>query len=641
MPRYRNERAEFEGEAAGLYLRVSSQGQATEDKTSLDEQERACRAYAQSIGLVVDEACVCREAYTSTTIDRPALTQLLPTLRQRKVTHLIIDKADRFSREGMVAAGFLLTLLRRDNITLHVAYEDLALVLDDERAERYFMDLMFYAKKDNALRIARIKDNNRAYARRGRYHRGNRPPYGWQYVPTQFDHKGKPVEFKLAHDPATYPTRQRILTLYQQGMSFTALAKLLTDEGVPTSSELAQQKRVAKHWHAEVIRKIVESPLNTGQATSIRQREEEAPPDERHLRRWKRWIALPLDEHIALPPDTVEPIITEEQAAIIERRVAQNKLRRLGDSWRLKGVLSSGLARCAHCGRTLYIHAMHPDGRTGKYYFYYTCANREKQREYCPNGVRVRVEELDALAWQQVCATLLEPGKLEALAAQQAALDAGDDPTSHLVTLKQTKATLEAKCQKLATSISEAQTDLTRQVLTQELDKLAVALQEAMQRITDYERVARDHQLRRKVLSDVRFQIERHKDALEVLEIEDETDRPIIRMILDSLGCVATVSREEDRQLVVTIDLNLSRASSPWFLPVQPDDIEVEVEDGEPSIEWLASNFATSTSSVRGRQSYRTRPRLRAASPRAWPPESPGPAPSAADAPSPAGAAGT
>ena len=308
------------------------------------------------------------------------------------------------------------------------------------------------------------------------------------------------------------------------------------------------------------MRDLVNSPLNSGQAASIRTRREEVDPDERHAKKWHRQVTLPLEEHIALPAGTVEPIIDDAAASVIARRMEQDKRRRLGDSWRAKGVLSSGLARCAICGSALYIHGMQ-HGR----YFYYTCAQRETSRSLCPDGVRVPVAELDALVWREVCAILLQDGKLESLASQQAQLDADNGPASHLKALRDVKTALEAKSRNLVASIKEASNETTRQLLTVELDRMVGALQEAAQGIADYERIARDQELRRKVVSDLALQIERHRGALEVLELEDATDVPIIRMILDSLGALATVSRDADKRLIVAVDLNLSRTPLSWF----------------------------------------------------------------------------
>ena len=55
---------EFEGQACGVYPRVRTQKQARNDRSSLKDQEQACRDYARATGMRVDEACVKPEPYT-------------------------------------------------------------------------------------------------------------------------------------------------------------------------------------------------------------------------------------------------------------------------------------------------------------------------------------------------------------------------------------------------------------------------------------------------------------------------------------------------------------------------------------------------------------------------------------------------
>ena len=69
--------SDFTGQTCGVYPRVSTQRQSKKDRTSLDDQVQACRDYAADHGMIVEEACVRRAAYTSTVMDRPELSELL------------------------------------------------------------------------------------------------------------------------------------------------------------------------------------------------------------------------------------------------------------------------------------------------------------------------------------------------------------------------------------------------------------------------------------------------------------------------------------------------------------------------------------------------------------------------------------
>jgi DNA invertase Pin-like site-specific DNA recombinase len=95
---------DFEGKTCGIYPRVSSKKQAKRDLTSIPDQIQACREYAEGAGMVVDEVCVRHEAYTSTVMTRPELNQLLADMKARGVRNLIIDRVDRMTRGGRLAA---------------------------------------------------------------------------------------------------------------------------------------------------------------------------------------------------------------------------------------------------------------------------------------------------------------------------------------------------------------------------------------------------------------------------------------------------------------------------------------------------------------------------------------------------------
>jgi DNA invertase Pin-like site-specific DNA recombinase len=88
----------YAGQTFGVYPRVSTLAQATDDKDSLDAQIEAAQEYGEELGMLLDPVCVRKEAHTSTTMDRPELNTLLCGMRQRKVRNLVIDRADRLTR---------------------------------------------------------------------------------------------------------------------------------------------------------------------------------------------------------------------------------------------------------------------------------------------------------------------------------------------------------------------------------------------------------------------------------------------------------------------------------------------------------------------------------------------------------------
>jgi site-specific DNA recombinase len=85
---------------AVIYIRVSDKSQV--DGYSLEDQERACREYAQARGwnilqVYADEG---RSAYLD--VRRPQFEALLEAARQRQFDVVIIYKFDRFARKTLL-----------------------------------------------------------------------------------------------------------------------------------------------------------------------------------------------------------------------------------------------------------------------------------------------------------------------------------------------------------------------------------------------------------------------------------------------------------------------------------------------------------------------------------------------------------
>lgn len=564
---------------AGIYARVSTLRQGEDEKTSLHVQEDECRAFAPTAGLAVDEACVAREPFTATTIHRPALDRLLASMVQRGVRHLIMDKADRVTREGqVVAAVFLQDLLER-GITLHLALE--RLTLDNDTSVMAFLTMAFAAKKDNEYRVANVQRNRREAARQlGRYARGRHAPYGWQYAPREVDGKGHVINFRLVHDPATYPILQRILAAALRGEGEWKIACDLTADAIPTPDEAAGQGKGRQAtsagkklpWRHQTVARIIENPLNAGLVRSFRTKRTAMPPDATHPRRWYKNVPVPAAEQVLLPTDVVlDPPLTSEQyqrlvpAGAREReRAAQtrrydrqpdrtegsNLLPTVDDPAPPPALLAGGLLTHAGCGGRLRVKRTRRRGPAGDHlYDYYACKLHEDVPSACPAGLHVAVEHVDALVWAALRRLLLTPGRLEQLAEAQraadlAALERDEGPSSRRH-LEQVRAALVEQRANLADSIARTESAFVRATLEEKLIKLEPDLAEADERLAELHVVAADEERRRAVLADVRRQLGQYTHLLVSLNARPRAQRvPIQRRILRALGFGGTLRVE-------------------------------------------------------------------------------------------------
>jgi predicted site-specific integrase-resolvase len=571
---------EFAGQTFGIYPRVSSAAQATEDKVSLDVQIDDCREYGERLGMVLDRECVRKEAHTATTTERPALKELLRDMIARKMGNLVIDRADRLTREGILAAAYLLTQFTDAGILLHVA--SVGMVVRDEMGVNMFMQMASAGQQANTSRTRAIVQTKKGYARGGRYLSGNRPPYGFVKVVDKRNAKGQVTEFHFDADLRDldgyrpWEVRRDILRGYQEGRSPYQIAEWLTVHRVPTSRTLAGQPHASPHWSDTTIRDFLRDPINEGIVTSFRRTWEWAPPDARHPKRWKRHVWIAPDDRIDIPnavaPEAV--LLTPAEAARIRLRLpqgVQSSPRRATPETLERVLLLGGLARCGQprlddpnqpCGGAL---RLKHNGR--KTWSGYVCATHEKYRLRCPGMPAVATWLLDALVWFQVQHDLLHTDRLERLAEEQARLDAaGDDPASKLRTLRTTRDGFARRVKNLRDSIADTDNPDSRASLVHDLDEYQTSLRQADEDLAAYARVAQNEEHRRAVLSSLRYQVGRHVWRLLLLDTRRPGDVPSIRTILRSLGVQATVRRREDGTPDLTIEYNLGIATgAPWF----------------------------------------------------------------------------
>ena len=105
---------------AVVYTRVSSAGQAGEDKTSLEEQRLACVAYALQHGLdVVDEYT---ETMSGATSERPEFQAMLNAARSGKFGAIIAWTDDRLWR-GAAAMGNIEEVMERHRVEVHTVQQ--------------------------------------------------------------------------------------------------------------------------------------------------------------------------------------------------------------------------------------------------------------------------------------------------------------------------------------------------------------------------------------------------------------------------------------------------------------------------------------------------------------------------------------
>ena len=214
---------------AFAYLRVSGRGQIEGD--GFPRQRAAVKAYADAHGIRIvrffQEEGV---SGTKDLEDRPALTELMLALHSNGVRIILIERLDRLARDLMVQET-ILSDLRKNGFELISATEPDLCSDDPSRVmvRQLFGIVAQYEKSNIVLKLRAARQRMRA--KTGRCE--GRKPYG--------EREGEQEVISLIRE------------LSGRGMSYSAIASKLNDDGVSTRYEGAK-------WYPANVSRILSRP---------------------------------------------------------------------------------------------------------------------------------------------------------------------------------------------------------------------------------------------------------------------------------------------------------------------------------------------------------------------------------------------
>lgn len=395
------------GQLAAIYLRVSTKEQ-NDRGFSLPTQLEACQALAAREGLTVPPEYLFSDDYTGLSLNRPNLPKLRDLVDSRTIQAVIIHDLDRLSRK-LAHQLLLMDECAQRNVVLRM-------VLSPDTDDSPEGQLLTHVKGVIAeYERARIRERT-SRGRRGRAQAGHVPQgrqtLGYRYISHG---KGKGAHYEIDETEAALV--RRIFDLYvHHGYALTALARLLTLEGVPLPAEHAR-KLSARVWHRSTIYKILcnETYLGVIYDNKTQRIPGEKNPDHNTRRR-----RVPREEWIAVKvPSLIEPALFEAAQARMARNKVQSTRNRKHDYLLVEGRLRCGQCRLVLSGRL--------DGRG---YAMYRCSRPAYADVVTPHTRRsFQAREIDRYVWSRVEQVLSQPERILAEVAKQA-----DDSTILLAT---------------------------------------------------------------------------------------------------------------------------------------------------------------------------------------------------------------
>ena len=336
-----------ENKTVAIYTRVSTGYQV--DKDSLPFQEKELKAYCKHI-LHAEKTELFEDAGKSgKNTDRPAFLRMMKKIRAGEISHVVVYKIDRISR-NLVDFSLMYDEFKKYRVTFISLNEQ----FDTSSAigEAVLKIILVFAELERKLTSERVTDVMIGRAVSGKWN-GARMPYGWKWNPEK--------EFP-EHDPVEAPNARKLYEIYEKTRSTAKVRDYCYDNGIQT-------KRGGK-WNTTTICNYLRNPMNKG--------------DYRYnYRNSARGQKKPEGEVVYLPgvfPPLVDPDLWNRVNAILDDNSIKSTT---SDNPHIKKhvhVFAGGILRCADCGAGFQVSRLDKVRLNGFQPSLYVCTSRRTYR---------------------------------------------------------------------------------------------------------------------------------------------------------------------------------------------------------------------------------------------------------------------
>ncbi len=360
-----------------IYARFSSDRQSP---TSIADQIRKCREYAEHAGWTVLDDHIYTDAATSgTSMERGGLTRLMEcaTGARRAFDCILLDDTSRLSRrladalnlyERLAFAGVRVVAVSQGVDTQSPQAELLAGV-------HGLIDSVY--SRELAQKTHRGMEG---CAAKGLPTGGRCFGYQTLKLPDGTGH----LEIK----PDEAATVRRIFEMSASGMSYKRIAHALNGEGV--ISPKLQKGRISRSWCTSAIRVLLMNKRYVGKQVWNTRRKVRVPGTSKRVYRPR-----PKAEWVIADVPAQRIISDELWIAVHERLDTTRKLWGKAGNWQTTGhhpYLFSGLLQCGECGGSIALVA----GRAGNARAKYGCSrHHQRGNTICKNSLLIAREELE------------------------------------------------------------------------------------------------------------------------------------------------------------------------------------------------------------------------------------------------------
>ncbi len=319
-----------------LYCRLSQDDMLAGESNSITNQKAILLKYAQDNGFANPQFYV-DDGFSGTNFNRPDFIRMMNDVESGKVETVITKDLSRLGRDYL-KTGEYIEIIFPDYDVRYIAINDNVDTFKSENELMAFKNIFndWFARDTSK----KIKAVFKAKGMSGKHL--SSPIYG--YMRSETDKNLWVI------DEETAPVVRKIFKLCIDGYGPTQIARILTEEGIPTPTAYAKSKgRNAGHpnarlhrWGEQTIDHILEKAEYAGHTVNFRT----------HIKSYKskKRIDNPKEEWVIFE-NTHEPIISQHDFDLVqELRKNKRRIQKCGEANPF-----SGMVYCADCGSKMYL----------------------------------------------------------------------------------------------------------------------------------------------------------------------------------------------------------------------------------------------------------------------------------------------
>ena len=345
-------------EPKGIYIRVSTQEQASEEKVSIPNQLRDCKDLCERKGYHVVDDYV-DAGYSSKSKDRPEYQRMIADLKAGRIKGVIAWKWDR------LGAG-------RGIYPLMDAIEEAPGPITIETVtEGVISPLMLSMLTSFRAQVLKDQHDRLMSAGAARLEQGK--AYGG-YERFGYDYDADSGTWAINEEEARWV--RLIFQWYTEGVKTKEIRHRLITEGVPQKQAIS----LKRPWQEKIIREILKNPAYTGKVIVT-------------------WGDVPYE--IPCPAIVSEAVFRKAQKRMDHNRTWRDHNKKLP-------YLLSGLLKCAHCGTHWTATGCRFRYKDGQRYKRktpvrrYRCGTGHNYPSECPHSKSINADLLEQVTWDAI-----------------------------------------------------------------------------------------------------------------------------------------------------------------------------------------------------------------------------------------------